>query len=186
MKKQRPVDDLVNEAIQYIIDSSYSKVSKYSYGRVWSKFKKYAQERQQYFYAKDLKDEFIQSWIGCIESKYDVSLLRAMKVLDDIYHKKPVRKKYPVKQVNIPASFYEQYCKYEESLRNREQKPHSVETKLSRLLVFLRYLEESNLELTSLNFDVFEQFNYYLSKRYNINSQANIKFTIRDFLTTGI
>ena len=185
MMKPKSIDDLVNEAIKYIIDSSYSKVSQYHYGWVWSKLKNYAREQQQEFYTTALGNEFIQTWLGSITSPFDVSNLRAMKVLDDIYNQKPVRKKYPVSQVNIPTPFYEQYKMYKESLKSRGQKPRSLETKLSRLLVFLRYLEEAKLELLSLNFDAFEQFNYFLATRYNINTQANIKFTVRDFLITG-
>jgi site-specific recombinase XerD len=51
--------------------------------------------------------------------------------------------------------------------------------------VFLRYLEAEALMLSNFNFHVVERFYAHISTNYNKTAQANIKFTIRDFLKFG-
>jgi len=60
-----------------------------------------------------------------------------------------------------------------------------METKSSRLLVFLRFLEKEGIALHALGFHAIESFYRNISTMYNRTAQANIKYTIRDFLEFG-
>jgi len=156
------------------------------------KFVAYANERNEEFYFSELGNDFIYGWFGYAPgsemqakmSKREVSHLRVMTVLDDIYHGKPVKKMYSTIPVYIPENFSEPYEMYKKHLFEN-QKPRTCKTKLSRILVFLRFLEKNGTDLLKVDFQTIELFYKYISGKYNKTAQANIKYTIRGFLKWG-
>jgi site-specific recombinase XerD len=74
---------------------------------------------------------------------------------------------------------------YKNHLIEKGQKPKTCRTKLSRVLVFLRFLEKNESDLLKLDFQTIEMFYQYMSTKYNKTAQANIKYTIRGFLKWG-
>ena len=68
---------------------------------------------------------------------------------------------------------------------SKNQKPRTIETKLSRVLVFLRFMNRNDYCLGQLDILILTAFQEYLLNNYTINAQSNIKFTLRDFLRFG-
>lgn len=189
MQQKKHIHDLIWEGTQYISERSYSSVSLYHYCWVWTKFRSYAEENGNTFYSTEIGKKFFKEFTGNTDEtdidKKDVSKLRAMKVLDDIFYSRPVATKYMVALVYIPECFRAEYDAYKGILLAKGQKKRTLETKLSRLSIFLRFLEKQDSILAELDFQTYMQFQEYLSSCYSVNAQGNIKFTLRDFLKTG-
>lgn len=189
MELTKSVDELVLKARKFILDCGYSAEYRYTYHWIWKKFRLYAEETHQSEYSAELGMEFYRKWLGytsvAATLKKDEYKLRAMKVLDDIFHDRPLRRKYTHKLVHIPACYLGEYNAYLKYLTSNGQKARTIATKSSRLLVFLRYLEKEALVLSEFSFQAVERFYVHISKNYNKTAQANIKFTIRDFLKVG-
>jgi hypothetical protein len=185
MEQTKNIGDLVLQARKFIFDYGYSVEYRYAYHWIWKKFRLYTEKTHQATYSAELGMEFYCKWLGYASVadtvKKDEYKLRAMKVLDDIIHGKPLRRKYTHKLVHIPACYLAEYNGYLEYLRTNGQKTRTIATKSSRLLVFLRYLEKDAFVLSELSFQVVERFYVHISTNYNKTAQANIKFTIRDF-----
>ena len=186
MEIAKGIDELVLRARKFILDCGYSAEHRYTYHWIWKKFRLYATETNQSTYSTELGMEFYCKWLGYTSAadtvKKDEYKLRAMKVLDDIFHERPLRRKYTHKPVHIPAYYLAEYDAYLKHLTNNGQKPRTIATKSSRLLVLLRFLEKEAFMLSNFNFQVMEHFYAHISTNYNKTAQANIKFTIRDFL----
>ena len=189
MDPNRNIDELVLEARKLIKDRGYNAEYRYNHHWIWKKFRLYAKERKLLAYSSELGMEFYCNWLGytsiAATTRKDESKFRAMKVLDDIFHDKPIKKKYTHKLVYIPGCYRSEYNAYLNYLITAEQKPRTIATKMSRLLVLLRYMENEAFTLTNFGFQVIERFYAHISTIYNKTAQANIKFTIRDFLKFG-
>ncbi len=72
--------------------------------------------------------------------------------------------------------------KYWKHLSKKGQKKRTVETKLSRIRVFLRYLGLHGIWLEVIDFQAIAGFYLFLSDEYAANVRSNIQFTLRDFL----
>jgi site-specific recombinase XerD len=189
MDPNRSIDELVLKARKLIKDRGYSAGYRYNYHWIWKKFRLYTKGRELLAYSSELGMEFYFNWLGhtsiTATTRKDESKFRAMKVLDDIFHDKPLKKKYTHKLVHIPERYLPEYNAYLNYLIGDEQKPRTIATKISRLLVLLRYLENEAITLSNFSFQVIERFYTHISVNYNKTAQANIKFTIRDFLKFG-
>lgn len=187
--KNQSIQILVGEAIQYLSAKSYSAVTLYFHTWVWRKFITYAHGNGMFYYSTELSEDFIKRFIPDVGDpsfgKHDVHKLHAMKVLDDIFHGRPVKTKYATVPVFIPSEYEDIYRAYQEYLLLKNQKPRTLETKLSRVLVFLRFMNRNNYCLRQLDILILTAFQEYLLNNYAINAQSNIKFTLRDFLRFG-
>jgi site-specific recombinase XerD len=186
MKQQNGINQPIKDAIQYLSQRTYSRVSIYSYSRVWRKFIAFAEEKRVESYSTQLCKDFMGFFVedyksGCI-GKFGVSKIRALRVLDDIFHGNRIGARYLLVPIYIPECFRIEYDAYKDYIVARGQKPKTLKSKLSRLLVLLRYLEKTGHRLCELNFQALTEFREYLSTRYTKNAKANIEFTIRDFL----
>jgi len=186
MKKNMLINDLVLEASHYLILHSYSKSTKYYYESIWKQFKHYAKEREVIFYTSKLGNEFFFKIIGSIiDDKLDVTQrykYRVLKVLEDIFYDREVKKNYFYNPIWIPSKYEEHLEKYRQFLISKNQKPRTIETKVSRVLVFLRFLDKNHHELVNLKFSIIEAFYKFLSKQYSSIAQSNIQFSLRDFI----
>jgi site-specific recombinase XerD len=188
MQEKGCIQHLVANAVRYLSEKSYSAPTIYHYKWVWKKFITFAEERGEKYYSTLLNQDFMDSFAKKSErtdSKYDkitVNKLRAQKVLDDYYHGKPAKCKYSSIPVYIPECFQEEFTSYTEYMAAMGQRAKTIETKSSRILVFLRYMEDNDITLSRLDFQALSGFMDYLCKQYTITGQSNIKFTLRDFL----
>ena len=184
--EQNNIKQLVEDAIQHLAQKSYSKASIGRYAWIWRKFISFTEAKSLYSYSTLLGEEFIEFFVEGYKngnvSEFGISKIRAIRVLDDIFHGRQVGKKYYLSPVYIPEPFRVEYESYKGHLSAKGQKPKSLRSKLSRLLVLLRYLEETCQDLRGLDFQALTGFREYLSTRYAKNAKANIEFTIRDFL----
>ena len=186
MESVKSINALLLKARKYILDHGYSPEYRYTYHWIWKKFSKYAKEKKLSAYSADLGMEFYCNWLGynseAATEKKDDYKLRAIKVLDDIFHDRPLKRKYSHKKIYIPASYLSEYNAYLKYLTENGQKPRTIETKMSRLLVFLRFLDKEGDTLSILDFHAVERFIRHISISYSRTTQANIKFTVRNFL----
>jgi|GEM_PF-1207966 len=189
MNSKQTIDELVLKARKYILDRGYRPEYRYTCHWIWKKFSIYAREVQQVVYSTELVIEFFCEWLGYLSEtnieKKDEYKFRVIKILDDIFHDRPLKRKYTNKPVEIPTCFAIEYSKYVKHLASKGQKPKTIETKASRLLVFLRFLETEGVSLHALSFKTIESFYQNISVIYNRTAQANIKYTVRDFLRFG-
>ncbi|MGL5434693.1 MAG: tyrosine-type recombinase/integrase [Lachnospiraceae bacterium] len=187
--KNPSIQDLVWKAIQYLSAKSYSAVTLYFHALLWRKFTAYAQEKRIFSYSTELSEDFIKSFIRNAQDpsfdKNNVHKLHAMKVLDDIFHDRPVKIKYMTAPVFIPPEYEEIHISYKEYLLSKNQKPRTIETKLSRVLVYLRFMDKTNFCLDQMDIETLTVFQKYLTDNYSTCAQSNIKFTLRDFFRFG-
>lgn len=184
--KQKKIDLLVDEAIQYLKKQSYSTVSLYHYRRIWRKLLEYAHEKQTKYYSMEFGLEFFYHLTGLNATikpnKRDLNKLRPLKILNDLANGNEVKRKYIFKKPVIPESFIEVMDQYREYLLRKSQKKRTIETKLSRIRIFLNYLERHNVQLINVEFKIIANFYQFLSTEYATNGRSNIQFTLRDFL----
>jgi len=177
---------VVEHAIQYLTKSGYSSSAVRCYSWVWKKLIKFAKEKLMESYSSHLCEDFMAFFVdgypGDNISHFGVTKIRALRVLDDLFHNRPIKKKYMTKPVYVPICFQVEYDSYNRYMAANGHKPQTIATKRSRILVFLRYLEGIAASLYDLNFQMLINFREYLSKHYNMNTKANIEFTVRDFL----
>jgi site-specific recombinase XerD len=184
--KQKNIDLLVDEAIKYLKKQSYSKISLYHYSRIWRKLLKYAHEKQTKYYSMEFGLEFFYHLTGLDATvkpnKRDLHKLRPLKVLNDLTHGNEIKRKYVFKKPVIPESFVEVLEQYRKYLLQKSQKERTIETKLSRIRIFLNYLERHSVQLLDVEFKTIANFYQFLSTEYATNGRSNIQFTLRDFL----
>ena len=189
MESEKSIDELILKARKFILDRGYRAEYRYTCHWIWKKFRQYAKETQQSVYSTELGMEFYCFWLGyptiAATASKDEFKFRVMMILDDIIYDRPLKRKYSHKPVHIPSCFQFEYDAYLKHITDKGQKKKSLETKMSRLLVFLRFLEKEGLALSALNFQAIEGFYRHISTVYNRTAQANIKFTIRDFIKFG-
>lgn len=186
MGKSILIKDLVLEASNYLVIHSYSKSAKDHYKRIWIQFEKYAKESEVTLYSTELGNDFFIKIAGTIINdklnKTQRYIYRALKVLDDIFYDREVKKKYSYNPIWIPIKYKEYLEQYKQFLTVKNQKIRTIETKTSRVLIFLRFLDENHQELENLDFSIIVAFYNFISKQYSSITQSNIKFTLRDFL----
>lgn len=187
--KSQSIQELVWQAIQYLSAKSYSVVTLYFHTSLWRKFTTYAHEKGILNYSTELSENFIKSFVHNAEnspySKTVVHKLRAMRVLDDIFHDRPVKLLYRTVPVFVPLEYKELHISYQEHLLSKNQKPRTIETKLSRVLVFLRFMHKNDIRFDQMDLEMLTAFQDYLLDNYSTNAQSNIKFTLRDFFRFG-
>ena len=184
---KKTIDELVLDAIQYITLQSYSAVSVYYYSRIWRKLLEYAHQRQVEYYSMDFGIEFYYLLTGSNANdtpyKEDLHKIRVLKVLNDLALGNEVKTKYIYKEPVVLEAFAEILKAYSEHLYKKCQKPRTVETKLSRIRIFLRYLGTQKIKLIDVSFQIITNFYQFLSSEYETNAKSNIQFTLRDFLS---
>ena len=185
-QSKKMLKDLVSDAIQYISMQSYSTVSVYHYTRIWRHLIRYAENKQVEYFSMDFGIEFLRECAKMGDfsklTKYDISKLRAIKVLNDLSQGNKIKRKYLCTPVEGPVSFREASENYRIYLLRKGQKESTVQTKISRIRIFFIYLEQHSLSLKDFDFGVMNGFYAFLSRKYATNAISNIQFTLRDFL----
>jgi integrase/recombinase XerD len=185
-QQEKPIDELVWDAIQYISIQCYSAVSVYFYSWIWRKLLKYAHEKQVQYYSIELGYKFLHQLTGIDldtrPDKYSMQKIRALKVLNDLLMGSEIKRKYIFEKPYVPKYSIKILEAYRKHLSNKGQKKRTIETKVSRILVFLRYLDLQCIRLKDVDFQVIANFYLFLSSKYASNARSNIQFTLRDFL----
>ena len=186
LQQKKTIDELVRDAIHYISIQSYSAVSVYYYSRIWRKLLKYAHEKQTEHYSMELGFKFYHQLTGSdpddIPGKKSQHKIRALKVLNDLALGNEVKKKYTYMEPFVPEPFVEILQAYGQYLAKKGQKRKTVETKLSRIRIFLRHLDLRGILLEEVDFQAIADFYLFLSAQYAVNAKSNVQFTLRDFL----
>lgn len=183
--QEKTIDVLVQDAIQYITIHSYSMSSIYHYSRIWKQLLKYSYEQSEKYYSMELGFKFYRQFVGLNPDdnmgKLNSHILRPLKVLNDLALGNEVKKKYVSAEPFVPESFINTLLEYEKYLLMKGQKKKTVETKISRIRVFLRFLGFQGVRLEDVDFKVIEGFYLFLSAKYTTNARSNIQFSLRDY-----
>lgn len=186
LQQEKTIDELVWDAIQNISMQCYSTVSVYYYSWIWRKLLKYAHEKQVQYYSMELGFEFYHRLTGLVPTvipdKVNLRKIRAIKILNDLALGNEVKRKYTFEKPFVPEAFVKILEEYEKHLSKKGQKKRTVESKLSRIRVFLRYLGLHGIRLKDIDFQAIADFYLFLSNEYAANARSNIQFTLRDFL----
>lgn len=186
LQQEKTINELVRDAIQYLSMQSYSAVSIYYYSRIWRKLLKYAHEKQAEQYSMELGFEFYHHLTGSdpddMPDKESLHKIRVLKVLNDLALGNEVKRKYIYVEPFVPESFVEILQAYGQYLFKKGQKKKTVESKLSRIRIFLRHLGLHGIWLEDVDFQAIADFYQFLSDEYAVNARSNIQFTLRDFL----
>jgi len=120
MKKSILFKDLIFEASNYLVLHSYSKPAEYHYKRIWMQFEQYAKEREVTFYTSELGNKFFVKISGPIIddklNKIQRYIYRALKVLDDIFYDREVKKRYFYNPIWIPIKYNKYLEQYKKNL----------------------------------------------------------------------
>lgn len=183
--QEKTIDVLVQDAIKYITIHSYSESSIYHYGRIWRKLLKYSHEQQAKYYSMELGLKFYRQLTGLNPDgnldKLDSHILRPLRVLNDLALGNEVKKKYISEEPFVPESFASTLVEYKKHLLMKGQKKRTVETKISRIRVFLRFIGSRGIRLEDVDFKTIEAFYLFLSAEYATNARSNIQFSLRDY-----
>ncbi len=185
-KHEKTIDQLVLDAIQYLSKQGYSSVSIYFYTWIWRKLLKYAHEKKVQYYSIELGYEFFYQLTGIVPptkpDHFGIQKIRALKVLNDLLQGSEVKKNYTFEEPFVPDTFIKILEGYRKYLSKKGQKKITIKTKVSRILVFLRYLDLKCIKLEDVDFQVIADFYLFLSSKYASSARSNIQFTLRDFL----
>lgn len=117
-----------------------------------------------------------------VPKKENLHVIRVLKVLNDLALENEVKKAYNYVEPFVPEQFIEVLQTYEHHLYRKGQKKRSVESKVSRIRIFLRHLNDYGILLEDIDFKAISNFYLFLSSKYATNAKSNIQFTLRDFL----
>ncbi len=175
-KHEKTIDQLVLDAIQYLSMQGYSSVSIYFYTWIWGKLLKYAHEKKVQYYSIELGYEFFYQLTGIVPStkpdQFGIRKIRALKVLNDLLQGSEVKKKYTFEKPFVPDPFIKILEGYRKHLSKKGQKKITIETKVSRILVFLRYLDLKCIKFEDVDFQVIADFYLFLSSKYASNASV--------------
>ena len=181
--------DLIFQAEEHFRELNYSNQTIKTYRLIWQRFSDFAQNESLYQYSRELANRFLDQYYGISDqgnpkTQFDGTKIRAMKILEDIKNTGIIQKLY-VSQPRIrPNGFEEVYKAYQLYLMSQNQSKRTIESRLSRIDVFFRYLESENILRTDLvSPKTIVDFMTYLQKNYSSAGKSNVMFTLRNLLT---
>ena len=188
-KKEVLINDLLIQAEKCLQGLNYSKQTIKTYRLIWQRFSDYAQNEGQHQYSREMANGFLDRYYGISDlgnpkTKFDLTKVRAMKILEDIKNTDGIQKKYVSKLRIRPTDFEEIYKVYQLFLMGQNQSKNTIATRLSRIDVFFRYLESLNILHTDMiSPKIVVDFMTYLQKNYSSAGKSNVMFTLRNFLS---
>lgn len=187
IKQSISLKEVIQQANKYLTNQKYSDQSIYSYNRIWRKLSDYSDRKGilQFDPQKCIDFLYEEVHINCISNmtKYERYKYRTICVLTDIAQSMTPLPKYSPTPVQIPKSFLEVSSQYQAFMLQKLQKERTIETKMSRIRVFFRYLNSRDIsKIDKLTFQNILDFMIFLQNAYSPVAKSNILFTLRDFL----
>jgi site-specific recombinase XerD len=189
IKKDVLLKDLIFQAEKCFQELNYSNQTIKTHRLIWQRFSDYAQNENQHKYSKELANGFLVQYYGISnlenpKTQFDRTKIRAMKILDDIKNTGTFQKIYFPKPRTRPNDFEKVYKDYQLFLMDQNQSKNTIDTCLSRVDTFFRYLESKNILRTDmLSPQIIIDFMAYLQKNYSSAGKSNVMFTLRNLLT---
>jgi len=188
-KNEGLLNDLLIQAEKGLQELNYANQTLKTYRLIWRRFSEFAQNEGQPQYSSEIANGFLNQYYGICDpgnpkTQFDRTKVRAMKILEDIKNSGCIQKILVSKQRIRPTDFEGIYKIYALFLMSQNQSKNTIASRLSRIDVFLRYLESKNILHTDLISPIIIiDFMTYLQKNYSSAGKSNVLFTLRDFLT---
>lgn len=187
IKPSTTFKEVIQQANQYLSEQKYSDQSIYSYNRIWQKLSDYTVRKEKLQFEPQICIDFLceEGHVVCISrmTKYECFKYRTIRVLTDIAQSMIPLPKYSPTPVQMPDSFLEVSGQYQAFMLQKAQKERTIETKMSRIRVFFRYLDSRGIsKIKGLTFQNILDFMAFLQKTYSPVAKSNMLFTLRDFL----
>jgi len=188
-KNEGLLNDLIIQAEKCLQELNYANQTIKTFRLIWKRFSDYAQNEGQQQYSREIANGFLNQYYGIWDpgnpkTKFDLTKVRAMKILEDIKNTDGIQKKYVSKLRIRPTDFEEIYKVYQLFLMGQNQSKNTIATRLSRIDVFFRYLESLNILHTDMiSPKIVVDFMTYLQKNYSSAGKSNVMFTLRNFLS---
>ena len=181
------VAEVIQSANQYLHDKQYATGRIYQLNRMWKYLLEYSTRKRVSLFTPEhcldflLEEGHVQSLYRM--SKYERDKYRSMHILIDIAQKKQPSAKYVSAPPPMPRQFVDISRGYQADMEQRNQKPRTIETKMSRIKVFFSYLVNRKIATVNcLDFQIIMGFTLFLQEIYSPVAKSNILFTLRDFL----
>lgn len=189
IENKTQLKDLIFQAEGYLGELNYSDQTIKTYRLIWQRLSEYAQNEDQNQYSIELANKFLDQYYGISDlgnpkTQFDGTKIRAMKILDDLKNTGIIQKLY-ISQPRIrPNCFEEVYKAYQLFLLDQNQSKRTIDTRLSRIDTFFRYLENKNiLDTNVISPKIIIDFMAFLQKNYSSAGKSNVMFTLRNLLT---
>lgn len=180
------LEELVTKALAFYGTCDYSRSSLYQQRETFFSLVEFAKHSTDFDLSENMLEKFLDD---CREKRkftqpdYVQRFVRHFRVLQSLDKNEKVKSHYMKKVIQIPTQFVQLSTDYCEWLEKKGQCQNTIETKVSRLLGFLLYLDSSGLSETDIKFDTIFNFKSYIQERgYSEAYKANILFTLRDFI----
>jgi integrase len=183
------LNDLIVQAEKYLWGLNYSRYTIKTYRLIWRHFRDYAETECQLDYSREIANRFLNHNYGISDPQapktpVDRTRIRAMNILDAIKHTDDIQKIYKSELRIRPHDFEEIYKVYQFFLISQNYSKNTIATRLSRIDVFFRYLEDQNiLHLEGISPQIILEFLTFLQKNYSSAGRSNVLFTLRAFLS---
>lgn len=183
------LNDLIIQAEIYLGELNYSRYTIKTYRLIWHHLNDYAQKECQRHYSREIANRFLEQTYGILDPQapktpVDHTRVRAMKILDAIENNDSIPKMYKSDLRIRPHDLEEIYNAYHLFLVSQNYSKMTIETRLSRMDVFFRYLESQQVvHPEDITPQILLEFMTYLQKNYSSAGRSNVLFTLRAFLS---
>lgn len=180
------LEELVAKALAYYATCKYSQSSMYFQGEVFNSLVDFAKRSTKFELSEKMLELFL---IDCGEKRkftlpdYLRRFARQFRVLQSLDKNESIKLHYMKKKLQIPDQFVQLSTSYGDWLARKGQCKNTIETKVSRLLAFLLYLDSFGHSAIDIDFDTIFNFKGHIQEKgYSEAYKANVLFTLRDFI----
>lgn len=183
----RHLKGLVARALDYSEGCNYSQSSMYLRREIFHSLTEFAKRSRKFELSETTLKKFLndcQRRRKFTHPDYIQRFVRCFRVLQSLEKDESIKLHYRKKLLQIPVQFVQLSNDYSEWLSRKGQCQNTIETKISRLLCFLLYLDSFGISEENIDFDVIFNFkNYIQNKEFSEAYKANILFTLKNFIT---
>lgn len=181
------ISELTNKAKNYLQSLDYHASTIQRYCRVWKKLILHSGQAGIIYYSYDSCYSTLCSIYGIKggekQTSQQIFCLRTLKLIDEIYRKKEVKRCHKLPGIQVADCFsgiLGNYLRYQESLGIKVK---TVQCKSIQMTRFLNYLHTHGLDdFKLLNSDMILSYVKELNDIYMRNTVSGILFTFRNFL----
>lgn len=182
----RHLKGLVSRAMDYSEGCNYSQSSMYLQRKVFHSLIEFAKRSRKFELSETTLERFLndcQRRRKFTQPDYIQRFVRCFRVLQSLEKDENIKLHYRKKLLQIPVQFVQLSNDYSEWLSRKGQCQNTIETKISRLLCFLLYLDSFGISEENIDFDVIFNFKDYIqNKEFSEAYKANILFTLKNFI----
>jgi len=181
------LEGLVVRALDYSEGCNYSQSSMYSRREIFHSLIEFAKRSRKF----ELSEATLKKFLNACQRRrkftqpdYIQRFVRCFRVLQSLEKNESIKLHYRKKLLQTPVQFVQLSNDYSEWLSMNGQCKNTIETKISRLLCFLSYLDSFGISEENISFnEIFNFKDYIQNKEFSEAYKANILFTLKNFIT---